>query len=46
MVVLESHYRARGPHNKSTLRIMMVAIAGGLLSLEPSEPSVIERRVV
>ena len=43
MVVLESHYRARCPHNKSTLRIMMVGIAGGLLSLEPSETSAIER---
>lgn len=37
MVVLESHYRARCPHNKSALRIMMVGIAGGLLSLEPRE---------
>ena len=43
MVLLESYYRARCPHNKSTLRIMMVGTVGGLLSLEPSEPSVIEK---
>ena len=37
MVVMESHYRARCPHNKSALRITMVGIAGGLLPLEPKE---------
>ena len=37
MVVMESHYRARCPHNKSALRITMVGIAGGLLPLEPRE---------
>ena len=37
MVVMESHCRARCPHDKSALHIMMVGIAGGLLSLEPRE---------